>query len=62
MNRAKDWFEDAKNDLKHAKNSSKNGDYSWTCFAAQQSAEKAVKGLYMKYNSITWGHSVSELL
>lgn len=62
MNRAKDWFEQAKCDLQHAKNSLEDGDYSWACFAAQQSAGKAVKALYMKYNSIAWGHSVSELL
>ncbi len=62
MNRSKDWFEQAKGDLKHARNSLKDGDYSWACFAAQQSAEKAVKALYMKKNSIAWGHSISELL
>lgn len=62
MNRAKDWLEQAKNDLKHAQNSLLDTDYAWACFAAQQSAEKAVKALYMKKNSIAWGHAVSELL
>lgn len=62
MNRSKDWFEQAKADLKHARNSLEDGDYAWACFAAQQSAEKAVKALYMKINSIAWGHSVYELL
>lgn len=62
MNRARDWLEQAKSDLKHAKNSLQMGDYAWACFAAQQSAEKAVKALFMKHNSIAWGHSVSELL
>ncbi len=62
MNRAKDWFDQAKNDLKHAKKSLKDGDYAWACFASQQAAEKAIKALYMKYNSIAWGHSVVELL
>lgn len=62
MNRAKDWFEQAKDDLKHAKNSLKIGDYGWACFASQQAAEKAVKALYMKNNSVAWGHSITELL
>ena len=62
MNRAKDWFEQAKSDLKHARNSLRDGDYDWACFAAQQAAEKVVKALYMKKNSIAWGHSVFELL
>lgn len=62
MNRSKDWFEQAKNDLKHAKNSLENADYAWACFAAHQAAEKAVKALYMRKNSIAWGHSVVELM
>ncbi|MFQ6052025.1 MAG: HEPN domain-containing protein [Candidatus Hydrothermarchaeota archaeon] len=62
MNRSKDWFEQAKADLRHARNSLGSGDYAWACFAAQQSAEKAVKALYMKKNCIAWGHSVYELL
>ncbi|MGQ9702740.1 MAG: HEPN domain-containing protein [Bacteroidales bacterium] len=62
MNRAKDWFEQAKGDLKHAQSSLEYGDYAWACFACQQAAEKALKALYMKYNSIAWGHSAVELL
>lgn len=62
MNRAKDWFEQATSDLKHARHSLRDGDYDWACFAAQQAAEKVVKALYMKRNSIAWGHSVFELL
>jgi HEPN domain-containing protein len=62
MNRANDWFEQAKDDLNHAKKSLEMGDYGWACFACQQAGEKAVKALYMKKNSIAWGHSVYELL
>jgi len=62
MNRARDWLEQARNDLQHAKNSLKDGDYAWSCFACQQAAEKAIKALHMKNNSIVWGHSVTELL
>jgi len=62
MNRANDWFEQAKDDLNHAKKSLEMCDYGWACFACQQAGEKAVKALYMKKNSIAWGHSVYELL
>jgi HEPN domain-containing protein len=37
-------------------------DYEWCCFAAQQSAEKAVKALFQKLSADAWGHSVSILL
>jgi len=56
MNRAKDRFEQAKSDVKHARNSLRDGDYDWACFAAQQAAEKVIKALYMKKNSISWGY------
>jgi len=42
-----DWLEEARADLRHAENSIKVGDYSWACFAAQQSAEKALKALIL---------------
>ncbi len=62
MNRAQDWFEQAKRDLLHAKHSLEAKDYEWSCFSAQQSAEKALKALYMKLNMIVWGHSILELI
>lgn len=62
MNRYKDWFQQAKRDLEHAKKSLKMEDYGWACFAAHQGAEKAVKSLFMKLGEIAWGHSVYELL
>lgn len=37
-------------------------DYAWACFAAQQAAEMAAKGLHMKLGQIAWGHSVLDLL
>jgi len=57
-----DWFRQAKRDLEHAKRALTDGDYEWTCFAAQQSAEKAVKALFLKAKRIPWGHSVGALL
>lgn len=34
------WIRQADKDLNSAKNSLKAGDYEWSCFQAQQSAEK----------------------
>jgi HEPN domain-containing protein len=61
-NRAKDWLKQAEGDLQHSKNAKKAGDYDWACFAAQQSAEKAVKGLILSKGGEGWGHSVMKLL
>lgn len=62
MNRSRDWMEQAKFDLEHARKSIAVGDYDWACFAAQQAAEKAVKALHMGRGNIAWGHSVLDLL
>lgn len=45
--RGGDWLKQAEKDLQHAKNSQKFGDYEWACFAAQQSAEKGLKAVYI---------------
>lgn len=37
-------------------------DYSWSCFASQQSAEKAIKALYDFLGGDGWGHSIVKLL
>jgi HEPN domain-containing protein len=56
------WLRQAQRDLEHAGRSLEEGDYEWACFAAQQSAEKAVKAVFVQANAIAWGHSVSGLL
>ena len=52
--RSKDWFDQAQRDLEQAKSSQKEDRHEWACFAAQQSAEKAVKALevLLRYNKI----------
>lgn len=60
--RYQDWMRQAQRDLNHAKRSLESGDYEWACFSAQQSAEKAVKALFLKANQNAWGHSVAALL
>ncbi|MCG0278678.1 MAG: HEPN domain-containing protein [Thermanaeromonas sp.] len=60
--RSRDWMRQAEADLKHARNSMAWGDYEWSCFSAQQAAEKAVKALFQKLHLEAWGHTVSILL
>ncbi len=52
----------AKKDLSHASKSLDMEDYEWSCFSAQQSAEKAVKAVYESLGAHAMGHSVSTLL
>ncbi len=61
MNRATDWMRQAKRDLKHAVNASDDGDFEWSCFAAQQAAEKALKSAFQARGKEGWGHSVTDL-
>ncbi|MCM8779128.1 MAG: HEPN domain-containing protein [Candidatus Omnitrophica bacterium] len=60
---AKRWLRQAEADLKAAKDSLEDGNFEWSCFQAQQSAEKSLKAfLYnLGYTSITT-HSVKILL
>jgi HEPN domain-containing protein len=60
--RAEDWFRQAVRDLEHARETLERSLYEWVSFAAQQSAEKAVKGLYQHLGAEARGHSVTQLL
>jgi HEPN domain-containing protein len=60
--RSKDWFAQAERDFRHARNARDDGDYEWACFAAQQSADKAVKAIYRRLGLEGWGHSLKQLL
>jgi HEPN domain-containing protein len=60
--RSADWLRQADADLRHARNSLAVGDYEWSAFAAQQSAEKAIKGLFQSLHLDAWGHTLSVLL
>lgn len=62
MNRGRDWFEQAERDLRHARHAQEASDHEWACFAAQQAAEKAVKGVILSRGGQPWGHSVYALL
>jgi len=62
MNRARDWLAQAERDLEQAQASRDSGRHEWACFAAQQSAEKAVKALHLQHGQEAWGHVVARLL
>lgn len=62
MQRTHDWLRQAEKDLQHAKKSIDIEDYEWSCFSAQQAAEKGVKALYQALRAEAIGHSVSMLL
>ncbi len=62
VNRAPDWFNQAVRDLTQAEDSQKAGRHEWACFAAQQSAEKAVKALHLHKGQEAWGHVIAKLL
>jgi HEPN domain-containing protein len=57
-----DWLRQAKRDLAHAQRAMEDEHYEWSCFAAQQGAEKAIKAVYHRLGAVAWGHSVTMLL
>lgn len=61
-NRSKDWFLQAERDLDHAKAAEDEDRHEWSCFASQQSAEKAVKALHLHLGQEAWGHVIARLL
>jgi len=60
--RSKDWFLQSERDLIQAEASKAEGRHEWACFAAQQSAEKAVKALHLSLGQEAWGHVIARLL
>jgi HEPN domain-containing protein len=60
--RSADWLKQAKRDYEVAEAMMRDGFYEWACFAAQQSAEKALKAVFQKMHALTLGHSLGEFL
>ena len=56
--RVEDWLRQAERDLNHARHALDDGDYEWACFASQQAAEKALKGLVQHLGGNAFGHSI----
>jgi len=61
-NRWRDWLAQADHDLGQAAASHRDGRHDWSCFAAHQSAEKAVKALHLALGREAWGHVTARLL
>ena len=61
-NRYRDWLRQAEADVRHARTACGAETYEWSCFAAQQAAEKALKALYLRLELEAWGHTVSALM
>lgn len=61
-NRYLDWFRQAEADLQHARHSLAVEDFEWSCFAAHQAAEKAIKSVFLKSGMDAWGHTIIALL
>ena len=62
MERSRDWIDQASRDLAHAKQDLATGFCEWSCFSAQQSAEKAAKAVLQRLGAEAWSHSVAALL
>ena len=62
MERSRDWMDAAVADLEYARSDRERRFYNWSCFSAQQAAEKAVRAVLQKTGAEAWGHSVADLL
>jgi len=60
--RSKDWLNQAVKDLEAAQKMAEAGSFEWSCFVAQQAAEKALKAVFQKLNAVAWGHSTLDLM
>lgn len=55
------WLDTAAEDLRAARVLMEAGLHARACFAAQQCAEKAVKGVWYSRGEDPWGHSIQKL-
>jgi HEPN domain-containing protein len=62
MNRAADWFHQARADLSQAQLSADAGHHEWACFACHQAVEKALKALHLHHGQQSWGHGLGRSL
>lgn len=60
--RIRAWLAQAERDLEAAAVSREAGHHEWACFAAQQGAEKALKGLLLRFGREGRGHILVRLL
>jgi HEPN domain-containing protein len=60
-NRSADWLTQGVRDLELARHAASGGFYEWACFAAQQGAEKGVKGVIASLGGEARGHAIIAL-
>ena len=60
--RSHDWFAQAERDLETAEELAASGKHEWACFAAHQSAEKAIKSVHLRAGQEAWGHALVHLI
>ena len=60
--RANGRLRQAEHDLDVARTTREAGQFDWSCFAAQQAAEQALKGLYQHHHTEGWGHVLARLM
>ncbi len=60
--RHEDWIAQARIDLEVSRENARAGRFEWSCFVAQQCAEKAAKSLHERKGAEAWGHGVLRLL
>ena len=56
------WLAQAQEDYSVAELLAREGKFAQSCFYSQQSAEKALKGLWYFLDEEPWGHSVCRLI
>ena len=59
---AERWWLTAKEDLEVARSLHESEKFSHACFLSQQSAEKAIKALWLSIDGDPWGHSIQKLV
>lgn len=59
---SKRWLDQAEADLRAAGSSRTTKNFEWSCFQAHQSAEKAMKAIWLYHQFDPWGHSVIKLI
>ncbi len=62
MDRSQDWLNQAARDLAAARNNAQAGYHEWAAFAAQQSAEKALRALVQSVHGEVRDHSLTAIL
>jgi HEPN domain-containing protein len=62
MERSRDWLAQARRDLEKARLDLQSAFYEWACFTAHQSAEKALKAVFLTRGAAVRGPSLLRLL